>query len=138
MLILVRLAVLGLLYLFLAALLHVVWRDVITAAPGRRGSTGRAFLVVVEGPGANFKPGQRIPVEGVASVGRESDNQVVIPDATVSSRHAAVVYRDGRWWLEDLGSTNGTWVNDRRVATPEPLADGDLIQIGRFSFRLAD
>ena len=133
----VRFAVVALLYLFLAALLVVVWRDISLAAPGRRGSTGRAFLVVVDGPLKDFNPGQRIPVEGAASIGRESDNQVVIQDKTVSGRHAAIVYRAGRWWAEDLGSTNGTWVNDRRIDGPQPVDDGDLIQTGRFSFRFS-
>lgn len=133
--ILVRLAVLALLYLFLAAALRVVWRDVVRAAPQRRGSVGRAFLVVQSG-GQKLRPGSRIAIEGAASIGRDSDNQVVIDDTTVSGRHAALVYRDGRWWIEDLGSTNGTWLGDQRVDGPQPVANGDLIQIGRVGFRL--
>jgi pSer/pThr/pTyr-binding forkhead associated (FHA) protein len=136
-LVLVRLAVLALLYIFLAAVLRGVWKDFATAAPARKGNIGRAFLVVVEGPDQILKPGQRIPIEGAASIGRESDNQVVIPDKTVSGRHAAIIYRDGRWWAEDFDSTNGTWVNDRRVSSPLPVAEGDMIQVGRFSFCLA-
>lgn len=126
---------LALLYLFLAAALRVVWRDVVRAAPQRRGSVGRAVLVVHSG-GQGLRPGSRIQIEGAASIGRDSDNQVVIDDTTVSGRHAALVYREGRWWIEDLGSTNGTWLGDLRVDGPQPVGDGDLIQIGRISLRL--
>ncbi len=114
----------------------MVWRDVARAAPAKRGSVGRAFLVVQNGAGKQLRTGSRIAVEGAASIGRDSDNQVVIEDTTVSGRHAALVYRDGRWWLEDLGSTNGTWLGDHRVAGPEPIAAGELIQVGRISLRL--
>ena len=136
-LVLVRLTVLALLYIFLTVVLRGVWKDFSTAAPARKGNIGRAFLVVVEGPHEILKRGQRIPIEGAASIGRDSDNQVVIPDKTVSGRHAAIIYRDGRWWAEDFDSTNGTWVNDRRVSSPLPVAERDIIQVGRFCFRLA-
>ena len=126
---------LALLYLFLAAVLRVVWRDVVRAAPQRRGSVGRAFLVVQLG-GQKLRSGSRIAIEGAASIGRDSDNQVVIDDSTVSGRHAVLVYRDGRWWIEDLGSTNGTWLGDQRVDAPRPIGAGELIQIGRIELRL--
>lgn len=135
-LVLIRLAVLALLYLFLAAVIRAVWSDVASAAPTRRGAVGRASLVVMQAPPELFKPGERIPVEGVASIGRDSDNQVVVPDKTVSGRHAAVAFREGRWWVEDLGSTNGTWVNDQQVGSARPLEPGDVIQVGRIAFQL--
>jgi pSer/pThr/pTyr-binding forkhead associated (FHA) protein len=124
------------LYLFLAAVVRVVWRDLAGAVPARRGLMGRAFLVVVEGSRRQLRPGDRIAVEGAASIGRDSDNQVVVDETTVSGRHAAIVYREGRWWIEDLGSKNGTWVNDRQVQRPQPLNPGDVLQVGRVSFRL--
>ncbi|MHB8576164.1 MAG: FHA domain-containing protein [Dehalococcoidia bacterium] len=135
-LILIRLAVLALLYLFLAAVIRVVWRDIAAAAPARRGAIGRAVLLVSQAPPELFKLGERIPIEGIASIGRDSDNQVVIPDKTVSGRHAALAFREGRWWVEDLGSTNGTWVNDRQTTGPTPLESADTIQIGRVAFEL--
>ena len=128
---------LALLYLFLAAALRVAWRDFVAAAPARRGSVGRAVLVVEEGAGRQLRPGARLPIEGAASIGRDSDNQVVIDDTTVSGRHAALLFREGRWWVEDLGSTNGTWVAGHAIHGREQVAPGDLIQIGRVSLRLA-
>jgi hypothetical protein len=132
-----RIAVLAALYIFLAAVMRVAWRDVASAVPRHRGSIGRAFLVVVEGAGKHLRVGDRITIEGAATIGRDSDNQMMVDDTTVSGRHAAVFYRDGRWWLEDLGSTNGTWVNGQPIQSTEPVSSGDLIQIGRVSFRLS-
>jgi len=136
-LIVVRLGVLALLYLFLAALMRVAWRDVASAVPGRRGALGRAFLTFVDGSRGRFQPSDRTPIEGEATIGRDSDNQIVVDDTTVSGRHAAIEFRGGRWWLEDLGSTNGTWVNQRRVTDALPVESGDVIQVGRVSLRLS-
>jgi hypothetical protein len=134
-LIVVRIGVLALLYLFLLAALRLVWRDLAHAAPARTGSVGRATLMVVEGLQGQFRAGDRIPVEGAASIGRDSDNQVVVRDGAVSGRHCALFFREGRWWIEDLGSTNGTWVNDRQTGGPLALESGDLVQVGRAAFR---
>lgn len=59
-------------------------------------------------------------------------------DLRVSSRHAAIIYRDGMWLLRDLGSTNGTWVNDSPLSGQHVLASGDVVELGRGgpSFRL--
>lgn len=123
--------------MFLTAVLVIAWREVTTAEPRGRGSVGRAYLVVIEGASRHFRVGERIPIEGAASIGRDSDNQIVVNENTVSGRHAAFVFREGRWWVEDVGSTNGTWVNQRQVHEPHAVDEGDLIQVGRFTFRLA-
>lgn len=51
-------------------------------------------------------------------------------DENISRRHAAIIYRDGIYWLEDAGSTNGTFVNGQRIFSPHALRDGDRIQLG--------
>ena len=131
------LGVLALLYLFLAAVARVAWRDFASAAPARRGSVGRAQLLVLEGAARGPHPGDSIPIEGAASVGRDADNTIAIDDRTVSGRHAALIFDAGRWWVEDAGSTNGTYVNGNRVDSPTELLDGDVLQVGRVTFRLA-
>lgn len=62
-------------------------------------------------------------------IGRGNDNQVTVLDGVVSRQHTEVVYLDDRWWLQDLGSGNGTLVNGRKVERT-PLADGDRIELG--------
>jgi hypothetical protein len=68
-------------------------------------------------------------------IGRSSACELVVADDTVSRRHAALELRQGGWRIVDLGSTNGTWVNGRRVVEAEVLA-GDELQLGAARFRI--
>lgn len=99
---------------------------VVTAGP----RTGTAELVVEIGPGGG--PGRRFPVGTETSVGRSPGCGVALTDDTfVSQVHARVFGRDGLVWVEDLGSTNGTYVNDARIDAPVPLRPGDRLQVGQ-------
>lgn len=68
--------------------------------------------------------------QDVTTVGRSAENDVSIPDGTISRHHARLFFKRGRWLLEDLGSSNGTFVNGRRVTTPTPLSHGDELRLG--------
>ena len=64
-------------------------------------------------------------------IGRSADNEIPINDAEVSRRHARLIrQRDGSYAIEDLGSTNGTFVNNERCQTVTPLHDGDVVGLG--------
>src|SRR5690349_4936245 len=89
------------------------------------------YLIVLSGgvPGAMLKLGP-----GVNWLGRAADNSVQLLEATVSRRHAALrIEPDGAAWLTDLGSSNGTYRNGRRLLPQRPveLEDGDKLQFGR-------
>ena len=85
----------------------------------RFGPAGHALVVLVEGHGHLF-------------IGKGSDNDLVIDgDPAVSKVHALLERGRPAWCISDLGSTNGTFVNDDRVAAKRALADGDEIKIGR-------
>jgi pSer/pThr/pTyr-binding forkhead associated (FHA) protein len=74
--------------------------------------------------------GQQVPLRaGRHTIGRLPDCDLHLDDSTVSREHAAVVRRGDRWWVLDLGSTNGTRVNGQ-TAAEQPLADGDTIELG--------
>lgn len=74
---------------------------------------------------------QRFPIEGSCSIGRQSDNNVVINDDQQVSRRHALIYSFGEvYWLADLGSTNGVFVNGQRIGKPTALSDSDEILIG--------
>lgn len=70
-------------------------------------------------------------------IGRDASCPIALTATGVSRRHARIEIRDGRALLEDLGSKNGTWRNDERIATAVELSDGDSIRIGivRLTFR---
>ena len=67
----------------------------------------------------------------LVSIGRDPSNDLVLPDAMVSRRHAVVRRAEGKFLVRDLGSLNGTYVNRERVEETE-LASGDEVQIGKF------
>lgn len=92
-----------------------------------------AMLLVLEGP----TPGQRIFLDQAELIiGRDESCDLVIPERQVSRRHARIRLEDDRYFLEDLGSKNGTFVNGQEIQGPCALQDGDEIQIA-FCCRLA-
>ena len=87
-----------------------------------------AILIVRSGPDVGFK--FRLKPTGIASLGRDLENEVVLDDPAASRRHAQIEFVDGAYVLTDLGSINGTLVNTKRV-TSQKLADGDRIVVGQ-------
>lgn len=89
-------------------------------------NTLTAFLVFQTGPSA----GQHYLLDkATLIIGRLETNDIVINDTRVSRRHAQLCRDDFRYLIEDLGSTNGTWLNGARLAAPAHLRHGDHIQI---------
>jgi pSer/pThr/pTyr-binding forkhead associated (FHA) protein len=75
--------------------------------------------------------GNQITVEdGTVLIGRHEDNHVLLFDAEVSEVHAALVWRAGGWYVVDLGSGSGTWVDGQRVDAPTSVRAGNTIQFG--------
>jgi pSer/pThr/pTyr-binding forkhead associated (FHA) protein len=64
------------------------------------------------------------------TIGRDSVNEIVINDAEISRRHARLTFQGGKYVLEDLGSTNGTFVNGQRLAGPRVLKAGEVVSFG--------
>jgi len=87
----------------------------------------------------NVKPGHKtiIPLRETTTIGRDESNNIVLPDPTISRNHARVVFTNGNWAVEDLGSANGIVVQDRRLARAI-LSPGDTYNIGRTSFRFIE
>ena len=65
-----------------------------------------------------------------ATLGRGQENSIRLDDLSVSRRHARIAYRQGGYWLSDLGSMGGTWVNGTRLNAPRRIAAGEVIDIG--------
>src|ERR1700736_2962990 len=79
--------------------------------------------------------GEKFPIQGNSSIGRSSKNLIVIESQKVSRRHALInVQNVGEFWLIDLGSSNGTFLNGRRLHQPVQLNDRDQLAIGDSSF----
>ena len=98
-----------------------------TAVAETRGASGDLRLRVID---PSDQRGAVYNLAAEVTVGRAPGCGVSLPDSTVSQLHARVFQRDGRLYIEDLGSTNGTWVNRVRVGAPVVLKRGDRVQVG--------
>ena len=151
---------LAVLYLFFLRVLRAVWVELrepkaapvtaapaaaeaaaVAAAPSRRprgrgrGRGEPTHLQVVEPP---ERRGQSYELADELTVGRAPGCGVPLPEDTFTSQlHARVFRRDGDVWVEDLGSTNGTLLNDRKVSAPAVMRRGDRLQVGRTVLELS-
>jgi hypothetical protein len=121
------------LYLFLAYVLVTLSRDVVRAGRRAGGGACSAVLIAMAGPGA--LPGTAFSLADLTTIGRGADSTVALTDDFASERHARIRRTAAGFVLEDSGSTNGTFLDDRRVSEPTPLCEGDELTVGRTTFR---
>ena len=144
-----RFGFLLLLWLFIFAAFRVVRADLFGGRTGRvasvppraaavvtgrkRGQRGPKTLVVTAGPltGTKITLGDQ-PI----LIGRADDSTLVLTDDFASSRHARLTNRGGQWYVEDLGSTNGTYLDQQRVQGPLLVGPGQPIRIGQTALEL--
>lgn len=144
-----KIALLGLLYLFFARVLWAVWTEVrVPTAPGltigrlksperrkkKDGSGEPSRLLMIEPPTMR---GKLIALNDEVVVGRSEECEITLPtDPFVSTRHARFFSKDGAWYVEDLGSTNGTLLNSVRLSAPQLLRVDDRVQVGQAVFEI--
>lgn len=88
---------------------------------------GQFQLTMRSGP----NPGTVYALDGdQITIGRDSSNEIPVNDAEVSRRHARLTFQGGKYVLEDMGSTNGTFVNGQRLTGPRVLKTGEVISLG--------
>lgn len=148
-----KLCLLALLYLFFFRVLRAVWVELNppplaerhaggvgpSAAPAPKVSRRQARrtptqLTIVD-PAA--QRGRTFPLASEMTVGRAGGCNISIPEDTYASQiHARIFSHDGQAWVEDLGSTNGTYVNQNRVSAATPVRRGDLVRVGGTTLEL--
>jgi len=126
---LLRLLFLGLLYLFLFAVVRVLVRDLRAAA--REPATELGRLHVLASPAGEPPAGAVFGLDAVTTIGRDVNNAIVVEDQFASADHAVLTFRGRTWYLEDLASTNGTYINGSRIDGLAAIGFGDEIQIGQ-------
>lgn len=114
---------------FLGWALYTFWRGIRLEALGlvNRRTSGISLTVHTAGAASTIKHF----VQSEITLGRDPVCDIPIFEETVSARHARLTYHHGQWWLEDLGSTNGTRLNQEMVALPTVLTSGDEIGVGQ-------
>ena len=96
-----------------------------------RGMTPRLVVVAAKG----FEPGVSWDVASGATMGRSDGAEIKVDDRFASSAHARIFLRGDLMYVEDMGSTNGTYLNGRQIRTPERLKGADVIRIGDSEYR---
>lgn len=134
---------LAVLYIFMARAVRAVWAELRpvqaqrggssrsraeSRAPARKSKKAPRRAVVLEG--GNLK-GKTFDLNGELQLGRADRCDIVLDDAYASQIHARIFSRGDAWVVEDMGSTNGTYVNRQKVTSPVELSRGDRIKIGK-------
>ena len=123
-----RLGFLLVLWLFLFAVARSAWRELRTDGP----EAGPGVEITIIDPArSHWQAGQKARIRAGATVGRAEGNTLVIDEDTVSAQHAVFHRERGRWWLEDLGSTNGTFINRHPLVGRGVISEGDEVMFGR-------
>ncbi len=114
------------LYLFLGFVLFSIWKEVrFQTSQEKRNKTPNLKLLATN-PGS-----QPIDIkEPQNTLGRSKTCQVVVNHKSISARHATISYHDNQWWVEDLRSKNGTYINDLQVTTPTVFTSDDRLRCG--------
>jgi pSer/pThr/pTyr-binding forkhead associated (FHA) protein len=98
-------------------------------APAKGGADVPLVATLAVFPPDGGKP-RTVRIDASVTIGRAPECELRIDDTYSSQQHARVFGRGGSWYVEDLGSTNGTYVNEQRLAAPAMLTPGDRIRVG--------
>jgi pSer/pThr/pTyr-binding forkhead associated (FHA) protein len=137
LLLVLQLGFLGILYLLLFGFGRSLLRDLRSAEQAQMAShAGIGRLAVLESPEGEPPVGRAIALGPINSIGRNVNSTIYVEDDFASSSHAMLTFRGRSWYVEDQGSTNGSYVNGHRIDRAVALSFGDELTIGRVRMRL--
>jgi hypothetical protein len=122
------------LYGFLGLALYTIWRDI--KQQGQLLAIRQPPPITLTSLSYDLAPAQRFSKPEIF-LGRDSGCDFSLEDQTVSSRHARLSYHQNQWWLEDLASTNGTYLNGESVTAPVVITQGDELRLGQVGLKIA-
>jgi pSer/pThr/pTyr-binding forkhead associated (FHA) protein len=128
-----RILIAGLLFLFLGWSLRLIWLDLQKQARSAA-VTPIPSLTLEPETDANL-PGYCF-IQPVVIVGRDPACDCLLAEKTISGQHARLSFQMTQWWVEDLQSTNGSFLNQQPIASPVVLTSGDELRFGQLSFRV--
>lgn len=138
-----RLLLIVLLYLFLMQVVIAITRDLKRATISKEFGTGKGnpilghLIVVDSGSSQQIVPGASYNLMAQNTIGRGPTNDIQISESFISGEHTRIWYRNNTWYVQDAGSTNGTFLNNQPAREALPARIGDIVQVGFIRFKLA-
>ena len=137
---LLRVVFIFLLYFFVYQVIRVVSRELRALATRGEPVAGVpapiGALMVAEPGESNLRRGEVFDLEPVSVIGRHPRATIHGDSSFISSEHAQLSWEQDRWWVTDLRSTNGTFVNGTQIRVPTGIRTGDFVEIGGIRFQL--
>ncbi|MDR3593337.1 FHA domain-containing protein [Clostridium sp.] len=127
------------LYVIIYYALKIMYKDVKNGGKKRRppATKGNYGLEIINsGNAKDLKEGSIIPIRSDLTIGRKDDNSIVLSDQHVSGNHAKIIIRNNALFIEDLNSTNGTYLNKNKINGKVKLSNKDEIKIGTSIFKI--
>ncbi len=142
-LLILRLLLIVLLYLFLMQVVIAITRDLRKTAQMSTNSESKTppivgHLVVIDSGPSSIVPGTPFDLYPQTTIGRGPTNTIQLPEGFISAEHTRLWYRNGTWYVQDAGSTNGTYLNNQPAREALPARPGDIIQVGFIRFKLSN
>lgn len=120
-------------YLFILSIIRLIYLDI--KGIDTKALNNASYLKLVNRKDTlPFKVKEYYSLDKEVYLGRGKDNQIVIRDPYISKRHLKIVEDEGNYYLEDLGSANGTYINEERILDVVKLKNGDRIRVGQIEF----
>lgn len=130
-LLVIRILIAAGLYLFLGLILYTLWQEIKQQSLALSPAQIPGIILFIE------LSGERMAFHKYdILIGRDPTCDVCLLDQTVSGQHAKITHRQGQWWVEDLHSTNGTFLNELMVTQPVVITIGDRIRLGQVTVRV--
>ena len=133
-----RYAIIAIIYIIIVFALRIMYKDMKGGSVKKKTVIKKTMgLEVIErGENFNLRVGAVIPLNDELTIGRKADNLLILGDKYVSSKHARIFLKNSDYVLHDLGSTNGTIMNKKKVADKVTIKKGDEIKIGTSIFKV--
>lgn len=132
-----RFAIIGIVYIIIFLALRIMYKDIKVGGKKKTPRKNAFGLEVLQaGENSNLRKGGIIPVQGELTIGRKNTNHLILEDQFVSGNHVRIFVRNTDYMIEDMGSTNGTKVNDERLEERAILRVGDEIEVGSAVFKV--
>ena len=131
-----KVVIIGIVYIIIFTVLSIIYKDIKNGGKKKASKKSLGLEIMVPGENSNLKKGGVIPIMGALTIGRKEDNRLILNNPYVSGHHARIYLKNGEYTLEDLKSTNGVIVNNKKLEDICLIKPGDEIKIGDSIFKV--